>query len=609
MVKLGFYSEEIIKVVQDRADILEIVSEYTSLKKRGDNYIGLCPFHAEKTPSFNVDVEKKLFYCFGCGVGGNVFTFIMNKENLSFPEAVRYLADKYNMQLPENINSKLSQEFRERREYFKINRLAAEFYNYCLLHTREGYKALAYIKKRGLTQDTVDNFFLGYAPSSWDGLIKFARKRGISPDTLEKVGLVLARKDKKGYYDRFRNRLMFPIEDVTKSIIGFGGRALDNSMPKYLNSPETPLFSKGDNLYALSKIKKDPSLDVIVVEGYMDCITLHQHGFKQTVASLGTAFTNKQARLLKKYTDAVILSYDADEAGQAATERGIDILSQEGLRVKILSLPKGKDPDEIIKEQGAESFQELLTASLDLISYKLQTARRGLNLETPDGKLKYIKKAVDILTNIDNEPELDIHIKKLADKLDISPRALQKEVHRKKLANNGFQYKKSQIRYNNKEFNKISPVTGFYKAERKLIKLIIENKTIHRNLEDRIDCRFFTNSRTKNIANVLFKTIKQNQDLDVSLLFNYLDEEGCAELSSIMTERVDLKDEELLFSLVAKVKEGYLRESISEVREQLRQAEILGNREEINHLLNIYQQLKTEIDELNSHTTPGKEGA
>lgn len=606
---MGFYSEDIIKEVQDRADILEIVSEYTSLKKRGDNYIGLCPFHSEKTPSFNVDVEKKLFYCFGCGVGGNVFTFIMNKENLSFPEAVRYLADKFKVQLPETINSKLSQEFQERRQYYKINRLVAKYYNHCLLHTREGYKALSYIVKRGLTKDTVDRFYLGYAPSNWDGLIKFARKMGIDSGTLEKVGLVIARKDKKGYYDRFRNRLMFPIEDVTKNIIGFGGRALDDSMPKYLNSPETPLFSKGDNLYGLSKIEKDHSLDVIIVEGYMDCITLHQHGFRQTVASLGTALTKKQAKLLKKYTGGVILSYDADEAGKAATERGMDILAQEGLRVKILSLPKGKDPDEIIKEQGPQSFQKLLAASLDLTSYKLQTARLGINTETPDGKLQYLKKAVDILCDINNDPELEIHIKNLADELDISPQAVKKEVYKRKLANNGFKYKKSQIRYNNKEFNKISSVTGFYKAERKLLKMIIENNTIRRNIGDKIDYRYFTNSRTKKIAEVLFKIIKQNQDIDISHLFNYLDEEGCAELSSIIAEHVDLDNEELISSLVTKVKKGYFKESIAKVREQLKQAEILGKREEINDLLNVYQQLKNEMDELNSHTTPGKEGA
>ena len=609
---MGFYSDDIIKEVQDRADILEIVSEYTSLKKRGDSYIGLCPFHSEKTPSFNVDVEKKLFYCFGCGAGGNVFTFVMNKENLSFPEAVRYLADKYKVPLPESMNSKLSQEFKEKREFYRVNRLAAEYFKLCLFHTYEGKKALAYIKKRGLTRDTVEKFFLGYAPPSWDGLIKFARKKGIDCATLEKVGLVIARKDKKGYYDRFRNRLMFPIEDVTKNIIGFGGRALDDSMPKYLNSPDTPLFSKGDNLYALSKIEKDPSLDVIIVEGYMDCVALHQHGFRQTVASLGTALTKKQAQLLKKYTAGVILSYDADVAGQAATERGIEILAQEGLRVKILSLPEGKDPDEVVKEQGPQYFQKLLDASLDFISFKLQRAKHGINVNTPDGKLRYIKKAVDILGQLESEPEMEVHIKNLAEELDISPQALKKEVYRKKLANNGLQYKNSQIRYNNKEFNKILQVTGFYKAERKLLKLIIDNDTFYRNIEEKIDERYFTNPKTKKIAMVLFDIIRQNPDgkIDVAQLFNYLDEEGCAELSSIMaTEQAELVSQEHIDSLVAKVKEGYFKESILKVREQLKQAEILGNREEINYLLNMYQQLKAEMDELISHSTPGKEGA
>jgi len=611
VVELGFYPYDIIREVQDRADILEIVSEYTSLKKRGNSYIGLCPFHSEKTPSFNVDVEKKLFYCFGCGVGGNIFTFIMNKENLSFPEAVRYLADKFNIPLPENINSKLSQEFKEKREYYKVNRLAAEYFNNCLLHTPEGSKALAYIKERGLTKDTVEKFFLGYAPSSWDGLIKFARKKGVDCATLEKVGLVIARRDKKGYYDRFRNRLMFPIEDVAKNIIGFGGRALDDSVPKYLNSPETPLFSKGDNLYALSKIEKDPSLDVIVVEGYMDCIALHQHGFRQTVASLGTALTKKQAQLLKKYTGSVILSYDADAAGHAATERGIDILNQEGLRVKILSLPEGKDPDEVIREEGVQFFQKLLDTSVDIISFKLQKAKVGINIATPDGKIRYIKKAIEILCQIKEEPELEIHLKSLADQLDISPQALKKEVYRKKLANNGLQYKKSQIRNNNKEFNKILPVTGFYKAERELLKLIIEKDIVRRNITDNIDEKYFTNKNTKKIAHVLFNEIRQNpeREINVSYLFNYLDEEGCTELSSIITtEYAEKINDELIESLIAKVKEGYLKESIAKVREQLKQAEILGIREEINYLLNMYQQLKAEMDELISHSTPGKEG-
>lgn len=606
---MGFYSEDIIKEVQDRADIVEIVSEYTSLQKRGDKYVGLCPFHTEKTPSFNVDVEKRLFYCFGCGVGGNVFTFIMKKENFTFPEAIRWLADKFHIKLPGSMDKELSREFRERRELFQINNLVAKYYNYCLFHTREGSNAMAYIKGRGLTQETIEKFFLGYAPSAWDGLIKFARTKGIKPAVLEKVGLVVPRKDKKGHYDRFRDRIIFPIEDITKNIIGFGGRALDAAIPKYLNSPETPLFSKGDNLYGISLIKKDPSLDVVVVEGYMDCITLHQHGFKQTVASLGTALTKNQAKLLKKYTDGVILSYDADEAGQAAAMRGMDILAQEGLRVKILSLPAQKDPDEVIKNQGTEQFKKLLNNSMDFISYKLHRARKDINIQNPDGKLKFIKRAVDILIRIDNEPELEIHVTRLAKELGISAHTIKKEVHARKLPNNGYEYKKSQIRDNNKEFHKILQVTGLYKAERKILKLFVENTQILGKYKDQFDPRYFTNENTRKIADVLFKMIDKNQTINISHIFNYLDEEGCRELSTILMDDMQINDEGLINSLVEKVKEGYLKNTIEQVREQIKKAGILGQREEINDLLNTYQQLKAEMDNLNTHTTPGKEGA
>nr|WP_213974341.1 DNA primase [Tepidanaerobacter acetatoxydans] len=608
VIKMGFYSEEVIKEVQDKADIVEIVSEYTSLKKQGGNYIGLCPFHKEKTPSFSVDAEKQLFYCFGCGIGGNAFTFIMKKENLNFPEAVRYLADKLNIKLPGNMDKDLSLEFQEKREYLRVNRLAAKYYNHCLLHTREGSKAMEYIKERGLTAETVEKFYLGYAPPSWDGLIKFAHFEGVKIDTLEKIGLIIPRKDNKGYYDRFRNRLMFPIEDVTKNIIGFGGRALDESMPKYLNTPETPLFSKGDNLYALSMIKKDPALDTIVVEGYMDCITLHQYGFNQSVASLGTALTKNQARLLKKYTDGVILSYDADEAGKAATVRGIDILAQEGLRVKVLNMPNGKDPDEVIKTYGPQHFQKLLTDSMDFISYKLFLAKKDINIQTHDGKLKFIKRAVDILTGVDNEPELELYAKKLASELGISVQAIKKEVQRRKLADNGYEYKKSHIRNNNKEFHKISQVTGFHKAERKLLKLILENDKLCKKMAGQLDPRFFTDKNTKKIADALFEMINKNQDIDSSYIFNYLDEEGCAELSTILMENVVLEDEELINSLIKKVKQGYFKKSIVQVREQIRKAELLGQREEINSLLNTYQQLKAEMNEVEVSNTPGKEG-
>ncbi|MGI6425416.1 MAG: DNA primase [Tepidanaerobacteraceae bacterium] len=603
---MGFYSEDIIKEVQERADIVEIISAYTSLQKRGNNYMGLCPFHTEKTPSFNVDVEKRLFYCFGCGTGGNIFTFIMKKENLSFPEAIRYLADKYHIRLPSTMDKELSQEFRERRKLLQINDLVAKYYNYCLFHTREGRNAISYIKRRGLTQETVEKFFLGYASPSWDGLIKFTRSKGIEPKELEKIGLIVPRKNSKGYYDRFRNRLIFPIKDITKNIIGFGGRALDASMPKYLNSPETPLFSKGDNLYGLSVIKKDSSKDVIVVEGYMDCITLHQHGFNQTVATLGTALTKKQAKLLKKYTDTVILSYDADEAGQAAAMRGMEVLAQEGLRVKILNLPEGKDPDEVIQDKGRKYFQTLINDSIDLITFKLNSIKKTIDIKTSDGKLKFLKQAIKVLAEIDNQPEMDLHVIRLAKELGISAESIKKEIKSKILPNNGYEYKKSQIRDNNKQFNEILQVTGIYKAERKILKLVLENEEAWGIFKEQLEPQYFTNKNTRKIADVLFKMFNKVESIDIPDIYNYLDEEGSKELSTILMETTEIKDEELIDALIKKVKYGYLKDSITQVRKQMKRAEILGQREEINNLLYTYQQLKAEMEKLNTHTTPRK---
>lgn len=607
---MGFYSEEIIAEVQSTADIIEVISQYTSLQKRGNNYMGLCPFHSEKTPSFNVDYEKQLFYCFGCGAGGNVFNFLMKKENLSFPEAVRWLADKYNIKLPENkLDKAVSQEFKERRKLYQINELIAKYYNYCMFNTREGKRAIEYLKKRGVTLDTIKRFFLGYAPNSWNGLINFSASQGINLDHMEKLGLIVPRKKSSGYYDRFRNRIMFPIQDITKNIIGFGGRAIDDSVPKYLNSPETPLFSKGDNLYALSLAKRDFNGYIIIVEGYMDCISLHQHGFNQTVASLGTALTKQQAKLLKKYTDKVILAYDADEAGQVATLRGMDILEKEGLNVRILSLPKGEDPDDYIRSKGAEGFHKLLEKSLELTGYKLHQAKGGIDISTANGKITYIKRAIDILTQIKSEPQLEIYIKKVANDLKISEQAIKQEVRRKKLPNNGFEYKKSQSRDNNKEFNKLLPLTGFYKAEINLLKLLIDSKEFQGKIRSNMRPEHFTNKDTRKIADVLFDRMDKGVDIKVSEIFNLLDEESSSQLSRVLMIDLNIQNESMVDSLMQKVKEGYYKKSIRQVREQIKRAELLGQREEIINLLSMYQKLKTEMEHLNIHYTPGKGGA
>jgi len=607
---LGFYSEDIIREVQSAADIVEIISQYTSLRKHGENYMGLCPFHSEKTPSFSVDSAKQLFYCFGCGTGGNVFTFLMKKENLSFPEALRWLADKYNIKLPSNkLDKAVSQEFKERRGLYKANNLIAKYYNFCLLNTRQGKAAIEYLKRRGITSDTVKVFSIGYSLSSWDGLLTFAKSKGISLDILEKLGLIVPRKDNKGYYDRFRGRIMFPIYNVTKNIIGFGGRAIDGSNPKYLNSPETALFSKRSNLYALSLAKRNNNDQMIIVEGYMDCISLHQYGFKRTVASLGTALSKEQARLLKKYTKGVILAYDADEAGQAATLRGMDILAEEGLNVRILSLPKGKDPDEYIRSQGAENFSKLLDNSLGLIDYKLQLANKDVDISTANGKLIYIRNAIDVLSSLESDLQLEIYAKKVANDLKISEQVIKKEVQKRKLPNNGLEYKKSHIRNNNKEFNNLLQVTGSYKAEISLIKLLVENEEIRDKIKSQIRPEFFMNKNTRKIAEILFDRMNKGLDIIAAELFNLLDEESSRELSRALMVKLNIQKESIVDSLIQKVKEGYYKYSISEVLEQIKKAEIIGEREEINTLLSNYQKLKTEMENLNIHFTPGKGGA
>ncbi|WP_286680257.1 DNA primase [Tepidanaerobacter sp. EBM-49] len=614
MKKMGFYPEDIIKEVQNAADIVAVVSEYVSLKKQGENYKGLCPFHDEKTPSFSVNGEKQLFYCFGCGAGGNVFNFVMKKENLSFPEAVRYLADKFNVRLPHDMNQEFSEEFRTKREYFSINRLAAKYYNYCLLHTSEGKNAINYLKKRGIRDETIEKFCIGYAPKSWNSLIKFYKSKGISAEALEKIGLAIPRKDKKGFYDRFRNRIIFPIEDITRNIIGFGGRALDESLPKYLNSPETPLFSKGDNLYALSKIKKDPSLDVIIVEGYMDCIMLHQHGFENAVASLGTALTKNQAKLLKKYTNSVILSYDGDAAGEAATVRGMEVLAQEGLYVKVLALPEGKDPDEIVSIYGPDYFRGLLNNAEDLINYKLTLAKKGININNSEEKLKFIERAIEILSAVDSEPELEIYARKLASEIGISAGSIIKEAKgkRKKSAQamSRAGSREGLTGSNNFVLSKAPAISGVHKAERKLLKFMLESDNrMWKNLGEKIEPRFFTNKNTKKIAEIIFEMVNKNQEVNASDIFNYLDEEEGAELSAILFENLISDDKEIINSLVVKIKQGYLKKAISQVRREIKEAEMLGQREEINSLLNTYQQLKTEMNGLKTYTNPGKEGA
>ncbi|MDN5330967.1 MAG: primase [Tepidanaerobacteraceae bacterium] len=605
---MGFYPEEIIREVRDKADIVEIVSDYVSLKKRGENYVGLCPFHSEKTPSFTISPKKQLFYCFGCGVGGNVFTFLMKKENWTFPEALRWLAERVGVRLPEEETlGKVSEAFKLRREIFEINKMASEYYHYTLLKAPEAERARRYLASRGILAETAEKFNLGYALPDWDGLIKFMRSKGIGEDALLKAGLVIPKSSGRGFYDRFRDRIIFPIKDVTGSVVGFGGRTLGKGEPKYLNSPETPVFNKREHLYGLPMINREESR-IILVEGYMDCISLHQHGFTQAVASLGTSLTEQQAKALKRYTDEVFIAYDSDTAGQAATLRGIGILVKEGLRVKVITLPEGKDPDEFIKARGKEAFEELVTSAQNFIDYRLNLAKNGLDLKSQDGKLKFVKRAVLILAEIEDSVERELYVQKISGELNIPRKTLYEDIDKVRsksiMPNIGSKYKNSQLRDNNKELTKIKIMSGFYEVERNLLKMMIEDDGVREKVMEKLPAYNFIDARHRKIAAAVFEMVQKNdpvtpKDLAVKLRD---DPDAAAELANILMAK-EKPDGVMIDDLINRVKENYLKLAIKKIRSEIHRAEKIGEIKKALKLLSTYHRLKHEIEQLKSDLT------
>ncbi len=418
---MGRIPEAIIEEVQSRSDIVEIISAYLPLKPAGKNYKALCPFHQEKTPSFMVSPERQIYNCFGCAEGGNVFSFLMKHEQLTFLEALKLLADKSGIRLPAEDTDR--REEGKSLRLFKLNGLAADFFQSCL-EKKEGEKALKYLRDRGLSGETVRKFRLGYALPSWDSLLQEAGRKGFPPNLLEEVGLVLRRRDKSGFYDRFRGRIIFPIFNVTGKIIGFGGRVLDDSSPKYMNSPETPLYHKSDNLYALNLAKEHILKEgkVIIVEGYLDALTPYQEGVGNVVASLGTALSRGHLRCLRRYTREVVIVYDGDKAGVAATLRGLDLLVEEEFRVRVVSLPPGEDPDGFIREYGKEEFRRRVEKAPGLFDYKLDLLLSRYDPDSVEGKARVAREILPTIAKVRDAIEKRAYIKELATRLNLRGR-------------------------------------------------------------------------------------------------------------------------------------------------------------------------------------------
>ncbi|MBT9172837.1 MAG: DNA primase [Syntrophomonadaceae bacterium] len=435
----GNIPDEVIEEVRARTDITAFVSQYVQLKKTGRNFWGLCPFHSEKTPSFSVAPDKQIFHCFGCGASGNVFSFLMKSEGISFPEAVRVLAGRAGIRLPDvEVSPAAEQRRRQKERLLEAFKLAAGFYQDVLLHTEAGNSARRYLEKRGLSPETVRRFGLGLAPDSWASLKNFLCNKGFAYPELLTAGL-LSESEKKTVYDRFRNRIIFPIHNQRGEVIAFGGRVLGEGSPKYLNSPETPLFEKGRNLYALHLAKEAIRRErqAVVFEGYMDVITAHQAGITHAVATLGTALTEIQGRLLQSWAEEVLLVYDADAAGLAATWRGLQVLRQAGCLVKIGRLPAGTDPDGFIAGFGGEAFRErILGTALLLGDWQLQVLAEQHNLQKNDERLRFIDKLTAALLSVENAVERDSYLEKAATLLKVPVETVREEL-RKKLRPSG----------------------------------------------------------------------------------------------------------------------------------------------------------------------------
>ena len=537
------FSDEFLSEVRDRNDIVDVISPYVDLRVRGSLATGLCPFHNEKTPSFTVYVNTQSYYCFGCGSGGDVITFIKNIENLDYTEAVTMLAERSGLALPaDGYDDGVA---KMKRRMYDANREAARFFHSCLF-TPDGKTGLDYFLSRGLSMETIRHFGLGYAPDKWDGLLRHMKSKGYSEQEL--VAADLAKKTQKGYIiDTFRNRAMFPIIDVKGSVIAFGGRVLDDSKPKYVNTSDTLVYKKSQGVFALNFAKRGSDKTLILCEGYMDVIAYHQAGFENAVAGLGTSFTPEQAKLISKYAEEVILSYDNDEAGQNATRKAIGILSRTPLRIRVARLQGGKDPDEIIKKYGKDKMRQILSSAVGDVEFDLQRAQQGFDLQTSDGKVAYLEKAVDILSKIRNPIQWDVYASKLSAQLGVSKEAIVIQIEKKSKQRARKETRENfsnAATFNDEALKKVNPERAknlvAAKAEEILIASLLHNPDFYSKIKDKIDENDFATELNRRIYNVIARHIEQHRPVEITYFASELSDEEIGYLVRLESMREKL---------------------------------------------------------------------
>jgi len=588
---MGLIPEEVIAQILDRTDIIDIVSLYIPLKRSGANYKACCPFHDEKTASFVVNAQKQIFHCFGCSEGGNVISFVMKQEKMEFPEAVIFLASRANVIIPENDSSSRKSS-NIRQLIFDVNKLAIEYFNNQLVtgQSKETAFARNYLKKRDIRLEIVKEFQLGFALEKWDGLLVFLRQKGVNLSLMEKAGLIICRENKEGYYDRFRNRVIFPILDTKANPRAFGARDLHGSAAKYINSPETPVYVKGQHLYgfhlAKHAISKEDS--VIIVEGYMDCIMPYQFGIKNVVASLGTALTVEQIRLLHRYTKNVIMLYDTDQAGQEAIMRSLDVLAEEGMNVKVARLEEGQDPDSFIRSFGVDAFKERINRANSLFDYKYQYLVLKNNASLVEGKAKIATEMLPTIYKFKDSIKKSEYIKKLAQRLDLREEVLILEYN--KVGETFFRRLSKAI-----EHKSVKAKSEYRSTEHFLLKSLLEGEGCIKETQKELSLDDFQHAEVKDVISKIYNLYEQGEEIHLGKLINSFKDSGIQNMLSQLMVKADssVGDRKRMHQdYLKRIKSDKLKKRVDTIKRQINEAEGKGDQLKLKELMLEFNQLK-----------------
>ena len=567
-----YYSDEIIEEVRSRNDIVDVISGYVKLQRKGSSYFGLCPFHNEKSPSFSVSPGKQMYYCFGCGAGGNVFTFLMEYENFTFVEAVKHLADRAGVKLPEAEYSKEARQAADlRSRLLEVQKKAAAFYYY-QLRQEGGQQAMEYLTGRELSEETMRKFGLGYSPKFSGGLYRYLKEKGYSDSLLKESGLFNI-DERRGMQDKFWNRVMFPIMDVNNRVIGFGGRVMGDAKPKYLNSPETKIFDKSRNLYGLNAARTSRKPYLIICEGYMDVISMHQAGFTNAVASLGTALTSGHASLMSRYTKEVLLTYDSDEAGQRAALRGIPILRAAGITPRVVNLSPYKDPDEFIKAQGREAFEKRLDEAMNYFLFEVKVLEKQFDLSDPEGKTQFYREIAKKLLEFPEELERNNYMESISRLYQIQFEDLRKMVNRMALVGTAQTARpRTEIRSKKKEDREDASKT----AQKLMLTWLTSYPSMFDTIEDYIDAEDFTTPLYHQAAVLVFAQHQEGEVSPAKLLNQFTDPQEQKEVASLFHATLHLESKEerkrALLETVCRLK----RDSINWRSDHLQPTDLAG---------------------------------